>query len=128
MASLEVTRATLPADVDQYDALAAWISGTAPASARVLDIGSGAGDDVYSSRVRGLAGCLVGVDPSPAATLHANLDCLVRSSVEQYAAGLKPAERFDVALAIYVAEHVREPVRFLVAVRGVLKPGGHCLC
>ena len=124
MAPIEVTRATLPAHADQYEALAAWIARTAPPLARVVDIGSGDGDDEYSSRVRGLAGCLVGVDPSPTATPHANLDYLVRSPVEQYARDLEPSQRFDVALAIYVAEHVREPLGFLLAAHGVLRPGG----
>ena len=55
MAPIGVIRPALPAHTDQYKALAGWVAGTAPASARVLDVGSGDGDDQYSSRIRGIA-------------------------------------------------------------------------
>ncbi|MBO0775647.1 MAG: class I SAM-dependent methyltransferase [Actinobacteria bacterium] len=121
---VQVLHATLPTDADQYQALAEWVARTAPPAARILDIGSGDGGDKYSGRIRELAGFLAGVDPSPAATRHPNLDQFLRCSVEEYAAGLPAAERFDVALAVYVAEHVRDPLAFLTAARGVLKPAG----
>jgi SAM-dependent methyltransferase len=44
--------------------------------------------------------------------------------VEQYAP--VAAERFDVALCIYVVEHVERPQAFFEAVRSLLGPGGSC--
>jgi SAM-dependent methyltransferase len=44
--------------------------------------------------------------------------------VEDYAA--TTAERFDVALAVYVVEHVDHPDAFLRAVRSLLRPDGSC--
>jgi SAM-dependent methyltransferase len=75
---------------------------------------------------------MVGVDPDAGVRSRPWLDEGHQMLVEQYAQMLveqyaaTAAERFDVALCVYVVEHVERPSAFFEAVRSVLRPGGSC--
>ncbi|HVX23025.1 MAG TPA: methyltransferase domain-containing protein [Acidimicrobiales bacterium] len=122
MADVVVSRCALPPGTNQYDALCQWVDELVTARTRLLDIGAGDGDDDYAGRLKELVGRYVGVDPDPATAHNAVLDDWYEGTIEAYAAEV--GEPFDVALAIYVVEHVADPVAFLTAARRCLEPGG----
>jgi SAM-dependent methyltransferase len=100
-----------------------WMCSVVPEGSTLLEIGSGDGSfapEVRHLRDRGYR--IVGVDPSEE-QLRSNpfLDGFVLGRVEDVS--LPPAG-FDAAFAIYVAEHIAEPERFLEAVANALRPGG----
>jgi SAM-dependent methyltransferase len=91
----------------------------------LLDIGSGDGDDHYLKLIRPLVARVVGVDPDPHGSAHEGLDEWHQTSIESFTAGLTGSSgAFDLALAVYVVEHVVEPVAFFRAARECLRPGG----
>jgi SAM-dependent methyltransferase len=67
---------------------------------------------------------MVGVDPDPGVLSRPWLDEGRQLSVEEYAP--TAGERFDVALCVYVLEHVEAPGPFLEAIRSLLVDGGSC--
>jgi 2-polyprenyl-3-methyl-5-hydroxy-6-metoxy-1,4-benzoquinol methylase len=99
-----------------------WLCSTVPEGATLLEIGSGDGSfapEVECLRNRGYR--IVGVDPQ-GDQLRRNpfLNECVVGRIEEVSL---PQARFDGALAIYVAEHVSDPEKFLTAVANVLRPG-----
>lgn len=120
---------------DQYDVLARWVAEVASPADSLVDIGAGDGDDVYFPLIRPLVGRVVGVDPEPHTSAHAGLDEWHQTSIEAFAtrfiadparmpSSAHETDRFDLALAIYVVEHVREPAAFFGAARACLRAGG----
>lgn len=110
---------------DQFAVLAAWIAEIAAPGASLLDIGAGDGDDHYLRLVGPLVGRIVGVDPDPRSSRHSGLDEWHATSIEAYAASAgRTATPFDIAAAIYVVEHIGEPLGFFAAARACLGPGG----
>jgi SAM-dependent methyltransferase len=114
----------LPAHIQQFPELLSWIQHAYQAPIDILDVGGGGGFYDFPDLVRPLAGRLVGVDPDPGVLHRPWLDEGHRCLVEEYAACTE--ERFDVALCVYVVEHVVAPGPFLEAVRSLLRPGGSC--
>lgn len=135
---MPVTRFALESHEDQYAVLAGWVGEVASPADALLDIGAGDGDDEYSSQIRPLVGRFVGVDPDARSEQNRALDEWYPMNIEAFAAkltttgrGQRPSEdlpespaQFDVALAVYVAEHIEDPVAFLSACRSCLRPGG----
>ncbi len=136
---------------DQFEALARWIAEIAAPTDALLEIGAGDGDDKYFDLVRPLVGRVVGVDPDPNSSRHAGLDEWHQTTVEEFSLRLDPAAvepaaakgvpgatatvpprsraahgsgPYDLALAVYVVEHVANPVGFFQAARTCLRPGG----
>lgn len=108
---------------DRSELFVNWIIETLPERAEVLDIG--ASDGTFSPQVELLrsAGVVIdGVDPDGEA-MERNPHIRHRYVGRLEDAPL-PAGAFDAAFAIYVAEHVENPERFLPAAHRVLKPGG----
>ena len=87
-------------------------------------MGGGGGFYDFPWSLRERATRLVGVDPDAGVLSRPWLDQGHQMLVEQYAPAA--AERFDVALCVYVVEHVERPQAFFEAVRSVLGPGGSC--
>ncbi len=107
---------------DQYDALVSWVFESRPAGQAVLDVGAGDGDMDYPDRLRPIASRIVGVDPSEGIAKNLLVDHAVQATIEEFA--LNTEETFDVAVAVYVVEHVEDPPAFLSAVARLLEPGG----
>jgi SAM-dependent methyltransferase len=117
------SEALAPSD-DQFDVLARWVADIASPGASLLEIGAGDGDDEYFALIRPLVKRIVGVDPDPQVAAHAGLDEWHQKGIESFASGSGAAGAvFDVALAVYVVEHVAEPVAFFTAARACLRPG-----
>jgi SAM-dependent methyltransferase len=91
----------------------------------ILDVGGGGGFYDFPSSLRGRAARMVGVDPDAGVLTRPWLDEAHQLLMEEYAPSA--VERFEVALCVYVVEHVATPGAFFEAVRSVLKPGGSCL-
>jgi SAM-dependent methyltransferase len=118
----EATARLLPASTDQYDELVGWVLDALPARAGLLEVGAGNGDVDYHARLRPHLDRYVGVDPDPGIAGNAWLDEAHRSTMEAWVPAGGSAT-FDAALAVYVVEHVADPVAFLAAVRARLSPG-----
>jgi SAM-dependent methyltransferase len=114
----------LPADTEQFAELLGWIDSSHAGRISVLDVGGGGGFYDFPAAIRGRARRLVGVDPDPGVLTRPWLDEGHQLLVEEYAPTTD--ERFDVALCVYVLEHVEAPGPFLEAVRSLLVDGGSC--
>lgn len=112
----------LPRASDQFDALHQMIAAHAAADSIVLDVGAGCGHQDYAGRLKPIVGHVVGVDPSPRILANHWLDERFQSTLEEFAP--THIHHFDVVVACYVVEHVSSPMRFLLAMRECLKPGG----
>ncbi len=88
--------------------------------ARVLDVGSGRGG--VMELVWDQVGLAVGVDPDRASLVERRVPLPVAQAVGD---GLPLADSsFDLALAIWVFEHLAEPGDTLAEIARVLRPGG----
>jgi SAM-dependent methyltransferase len=118
----EVVR--LAPQTPQFDELADWIDSAHPGPISVVDVGGGGSFYDFPVALRPRARRMVGVDPDAGVTGRPWLDEGHQLLVEEFAP--TTAERFDVALCMYVIEHVEAPGVFLEAIRSLLAPGGSC--
>ena len=89
---------------------------------RALEIGagSGAGTQIYSP-LRGVVGCLIGIDVDPAVGTNPHLDMGVVADASRLPF---PDESFDLVFHRTVAEHFEEPASAIKECARVLRPGG----
>ena len=99
-----------------------WVAESCSPGADVLDIGAGCNrsGSLYAIRRRGPH--LVGVDPAPSIRRNRVLDERHQQPLEDFAETHEAA--FDVAFAVFVLEHVADPVAFSRACARVLRPQG----
>jgi SAM-dependent methyltransferase len=119
---------------DQADTLAELLhAGTRyPAGSRVLEAGCGVGAQTVHLVANSPDAHLVAVDVSAESLAQArardNARAGVNSNVEWHQADLFDLpftdDAFDHVFVCFVLEHLRDPVRALVALRRVLRPGG----
>lgn len=126
-----VTIEALPPDREQFEELAGWIAVTAVSPFAILDVGGGGSFYDFPSRLRDSASRIVGVDPDPKVLERPWFDEAHAVTVEKYARHVIERKRddshgFDLALCVYVVEHVEDPTAFLSAIRSLLNPGGSC--
>ena len=114
----------LPPQTQQFPELLEWIDTTHPGPISVLDVGGGGGFYDFPSVLRSRAGRMVGVDPDPSVLKRPWLDEGHQALMEEYASVTE--DRFDLALCVYVLEHVEAPGPFLEAIKSRLAPGGSC--
>ncbi len=124
---MRTTVESSPERVDQYDVLLARATAVLDGrpSARVLDLGPGVGAAHYHPRLRALAGSLVGIDPDPAVEQNPYLDEFRVGFPDAHAAEFRDA--FDLVTAVYVIEHVDDPLAFTRSLYEMLAPGGTLL-
>ncbi|NKB29249.1 MAG: bifunctional 2-polyprenyl-6-hydroxyphenol methylase/3-demethylubiquinol 3-O-methyltransferase UbiG [Rhodobacteraceae bacterium] len=101
------------------------------AGLRILDIGCGGG--LLSEPMARLGADVVGADAAerniPVAEIHARQSGLTIDYRHTTAEALASAgEQFDAVLNMEVVEHVANPLAYLTACRGLLKPGGLMIC
>lgn len=101
---------------------ARWVAESVPRGGEVLNVGGGCNASGEFPHIRRRAGCLVAVDPSARVAGNTDADECHQLTLEEFS--LKHADRFDVAYAVFVMEHVADPVAFTTAAARVLKPGG----
>jgi SAM-dependent methyltransferase len=117
----------LPPDTNQFEELLGWILGSTATPRRVLDVGGGGSWYDFAGRLRPHAGWMAGVDPDPTVRERPWLDEAHASTVEELSETTAPGgEGFDVAVCLYVVEHVEHPLDFMKAIRSLLKEGGSC--
>lgn len=116
----------LPSYTPQFDELLGWIDeSVGPDPVSVLDVGGGGSFYDFPEAVRSRARRVVGVDPDAGVLVRPWLDEGHQELVEDYAT--HAGERFDLALCVYVVEHVENPVAFFAAIRSLLNDGGTCV-
>lgn len=112
----------VPAPVDPVRALARWAAEHCPAGGTVLDVGAGEHASGALQPLVQRGAVLVGCDPDHAIEHNPALVERHRLAVEEL--GPQHDGRYDVVLAIYVLEHVADPLAFASACARVLRPGG----
>ena len=99
-----------------------WVAESLTPTSEVLNIGAGRNLSGALGPVRRKAGRIVGVDPDESIWANDHLDERHQATLEEFA--LDHAGEFDVALAVYVLEHVADPQAFTAACARTLRPGG----
>ena len=101
---------------------AQWVAASTPPGAAVLNVGGGCNGSGQFPAIRRRAAHLVVVDPSARVHDNGDADRCFQATLEDFARD--HPRTFDVAYAIFVMEHVADPVAFTEAAARVLKPGG----
>jgi SAM-dependent methyltransferase len=114
-------RSLAPVGRDQYSLLTEWVRQHARPDAVLLDVGAGDGDQPYPTDLRPAVARIVGVDEDEGILRNQRVDDRVHAPLERFAA--TTADRFDLAVAVYVVEHVTEPAAFAGALHSLLRPG-----
>lgn len=108
--------------VDPVRHFGRWVAASTPRGAAVLNVGGGCDASGELPGIRRRATTLVVVDPSPRVFGNTRADERHRMTLEDFSTDHQ--DRFDVAFAVFVLEHVAEPMGFTEAAARVLKPGG----
>jgi SAM-dependent methyltransferase len=104
---------------------ARWVAEACPRGADVLNIGAGCDRSGSLFAIRRRGPHLVGVDPAESIWQNPGLDEGFQQSLEEFAEGHEAS--FDVAFAVFVLEHVADPLTFTQACAHVLRPNGSLL-
>lgn len=101
---------------------AGWVAESTAPGATVLNVGGGCNASGQFPSIRRRAAHLEVVDPSARVLENSDADARHQLTLEEYS--LDHAGQFDVAFAVFVLEHVVDPVAFTEAAARVLRPGG----
>lgn len=116
------TVSVVPAPRSSVRHLARWAAEDCIPGSVVLNIGAGADRSGVLKPLLRRSPYVVGVDPDHAVLRNASLDERHQMSLEEFAS--TNTGRFDVALAVYVLEHVENPAAFTAACSRILRPTG----
>ena len=119
---IAATVAVIPPPQRPVRHFAGWVAESTPSGAAVLNVGGGCNASGDFPRIRRRAASLVAVDPSAQVATNSEADERYQLPLEDFS--LEHADRFDVAFAVFVMEHVADPIAFTEAAARVLKPGG----
>jgi SAM-dependent methyltransferase len=122
VAASPTDRSLEPEGTDQFRLLEDWVREHSRPDAVLLDVGAGDGDQPYPTNLAPWVARIVGVDPDEGVLGNKRIDEAVHAPFEDFAAGHH--EQFDLAMAVYVVEHVADPVAFATALHDCLRPGG----
>ena len=107
---------------NQYESITEWVNEEQPV--RLIDLGAGSGtNSPYGSSLQNIAGSVTGIDPEESVLTNPYLNQAVCSTAEEFADGFSDT-LFDTATALYVIEHLNDPLAFLIAARSVVRSGG----
>jgi SAM-dependent methyltransferase len=98
-----------------------WAASECSPGSAVLNIGAGSNQTGPMRPLLRRSPYLVGVDPDPSIKENRSLDERHEMSIEDFSS--RSGTRFDLALAIYVLEHVADPAGFTAACAKLMKPG-----
>ena len=101
---------------------ARWVAESVTPSSDVVNIGAGRNLSGGLRPVRRKATHLVGIDPDESIWHNRGVDERYQASVQEFAADHEG--EFDVALSVFVLEHVADPPSFTAACARMLRPGG----
>jgi SAM-dependent methyltransferase len=121
-AGMAVTVAVTPPPRGPVRGFARWVAESTEPGAAVLNVGGGCNASGRFPCIRRRAAHLVVVDPSARVFANSDADQRHQQTLEEFSRD--HAEEFDVAFAVFVLEHVADPVAFTEAAARVLKPGG----
>lgn len=119
---ISATVTVMPAPSRAGRGFARWVAESTPPGSSVLNVGGGCNASGRFPAIKRRAGTLVAVDPSARVLDNSDADEVYQATLEDFSHD--HARRFDVAFAVFVLEHVTDPVAFTQAAALVLKPGG----
>ncbi len=97
-----------------------------PPSAKILEVGTGSGEDMAFLRDRGKF-TVQGLDISHNAVSTGRREFGLNIEQGELESKNYPESFFDLVRLKFIISHVHQPKRFLIEVNRILKPGGHIL-
>lgn len=109
--------------VRDYARTRALLNGLYPERGKLVELGSSMGFLLGAFRQDGWN--VLGIDPDPNACRYATERMGIAATVGTLECAGLPDESVDVFVMLHVIEHVPDPIRTMMEIHRILKPGGH---